>query len=127
MDAACYSKTPNYTQSHPSRRFTYARLGFYAGQIGSVTDVSGQPTGHTFKGQAAQERRPETSITNYQSTLCKILEFRLSHLHQGGTLKSPKGDSSLKSIMGTAPCHHGMARPQVADGGTASDMEGNCE
>ena len=22
------------------------------------------------------------------------------------------------------PCHHGMARPQVADGGTASDMEG---
>ena len=25
------------------------------------------------------------------------------------------------------PCHHGMARPQVAVGGTASDMEGNCE
>ena len=25
------------------------------------------------------------------------------------------------------PCHHGMARPQVADGGTASDMEGSCE
>jgi hypothetical protein len=25
------------------------------------------------------------------------------------------------------PCHHGMARPQVADGGTASDTEGNCE
>ena len=24
------------------------------------------------------------------------------------------------------PCHHGMARPQVADGGTASDMEGSC-
>jgi len=47
MDAACYSKTPNY-----------ARLGFYAGQIGSVTDVSGQPTGHTFEGQAAQECRP---------------------------------------------------------------------
>jgi hypothetical protein len=23
--------------------------------------------------------------------------------------------------------HHGMARPQVADGGMASDMEGNCE
>jgi hypothetical protein len=22
---------------------------------------------------------------------------------------------------------HGMARPQVADGGTASDMEGSCE
>ena len=25
------------------------------------------------------------------------------------------------------PCHHGMTRPQVADGGTASDMEGSCE
>ena len=25
------------------------------------------------------------------------------------------------------PCHHGMARPQVADGGTASDMGGSCE
>ena len=25
------------------------------------------------------------------------------------------------------PCHHGMARPQVADGGTASDKEGSYE
>ena len=25
------------------------------------------------------------------------------------------------------PCHHVMARPKVADGGTASDMEGSCE
>jgi hypothetical protein len=25
------------------------------------------------------------------------------------------------------PCHHGMARPQVADGGTASNMEDSCE
>jgi hypothetical protein len=25
------------------------------------------------------------------------------------------------------PCHHGMARPQFADGGTASSMEGSCE
>jgi hypothetical protein len=24
-------------------------------------------------------------------------------------------------------CHHGMARPQVADGGTAFNMEGRCE
>ena len=29
--------------------------------------------------------------------------------------------------MFVGPCHHGMARPQVADGGTASDMEGSCE
>ena len=25
------------------------------------------------------------------------------------------------------PCHHGMARPQVADRGTASDKQGSCE
>ena len=25
------------------------------------------------------------------------------------------------------PCHHGMARPQVAERGTASDKEGSCE
>jgi hypothetical protein len=25
------------------------------------------------------------------------------------------------------PCHHGMARPQVADGGRAPDTEGSCE
>ena len=25
------------------------------------------------------------------------------------------------------PCHHGMARPQVADRGTASDKVGSCE
>jgi len=25
------------------------------------------------------------------------------------------------------PCHHGMARPQVGDRGTASDNKGSCE
>jgi hypothetical protein len=29
--------------------------------------------------------------------------------------------------MDVGPCHHGMARPQVADGGTASYMENSCE
>jgi hypothetical protein len=29
--------------------------------------------------------------------------------------------------MNVGPCHHGMARPQVANGGTVSYMEGNCE
>ena len=32
---------------------------------------------------------------------------------------------SYTSVVG--PCHHGMARPQVADRGTASNMEGSCE
>ena len=33
--------------------------------------------------------------------------------------------SQQASVVG--PCHHGMAHPQVADGGTASNMEGRCE
>jgi hypothetical protein len=31
------------------------------------------------------------------------------------------------SMLLVGPCHHGMARPRVADGGTASNMEGSCE
>ena len=31
------------------------------------------------------------------------------------------------TIYQTVISHNGMARPQVADGGTASNMEGNCE
>ena len=33
----------------------------------------------------------------------------------------------LVEAMNVGPCHHGMARPRVADGGTASNMEGSCE
>ena len=33
----------------------------------------------------------------------------------------------LQKKVFVGPCPHGMARPQVADGGTASDMEGSCE
>jgi hypothetical protein len=29
--------------------------------------------------------------------------------------------------MDVGPCHHGMARPQAADGGTTSNTEGSCE
>ena len=32
-----------------------------------------------------------------------------------------------KKKRNVGPCHHGMARPQVADGGTASYMEGSSE
>jgi hypothetical protein len=32
-----------------------------------------------------------------------------------------------RGTMNVGPCHHGMARPQVADGGTASYMGGSCE
>ena len=33
----------------------------------------------------------------------------------------------ILTTMDVGPCHHGMARPQVADEGTASYMEGSCE
>jgi len=33
----------------------------------------------------------------------------------------------ISDIYVVGPCHHGMARPQVADRGTASDKEGSCE
>jgi len=33
----------------------------------------------------------------------------------------------LLVVVVVGPCHHGMARPQVADRGTASNMEGSCE
>ena len=52
-----------------------------------------------------------------------------------GTCAEEKSFLSLKRIQHdisgdpvfVGPCHHGNARPQVADGGTASDMEGSCE
>ena len=53
-------------------------------------------------------------------------EFRLGVLKlRSGLLKISIMHTVLTVFVG--PCHHGMARPQVADGGTASDMEGSCE
>jgi hypothetical protein len=43
------------------------------------------------------------------------------------SLSSQKHFVLLVYSMNVSPCHHGMARPQVADGGTASYMEGSCE
>ena len=34
---------------------------------------------------------------------------------------------NMAQLRVVGPCHHGMARPQVADRGTASFMEGSCE
>ena len=33
----------------------------------------------------------------------------------------------LESMNVVGPSHHGMARPQIADRGTASDKDGSCE
>jgi len=47
-------------------------------------------------------------------------------------VREPRFDFGINFCMAKStpwqagPCHHGMARLQVADGGTASSMEGNC-
>jgi len=60
-----------------------------------TTNVSGQPTDNIFKCQAAWLLKmgpisccPETSVTNYQSTLSNIREERRSHFYGSGSLKS---------------------------------------
>jgi hypothetical protein len=67
-----------------------------------ATDVSGPPIVPIFKGQEAQDELflncltlddgpigfPETSATNYHSTLHNISEERRSHLHRGGSMSS---------------------------------------
>jgi hypothetical protein len=44
-----------------------------------------------------------------------------------GMTRPQVADGGTASYMNVGPCHHGMARPQGADGGTASYMEGSCE
>jgi len=43
----------------------------------------------------------------------------------------PKSSLLHSQMPTTCPCpeprHHGIARPQVADGGAASNVEGSCE
>jgi len=67
------------------------------------------------------------------------LQHFLSYRHQNRNKKKSKGlrvvltfhdifaTTAHFSPMDVSPCHHGMARPQVADGGMASYMEGSCE
>jgi hypothetical protein len=44
-----------------------------------------------------------------------------------GDLATDKVNVKVSLSMNVGPCLHGMARPPVADGGKASDMEGTCE
>ena len=45
--------------------------GFYAVEVGTFIDVSGQPVGPIFKGKGAQGDCSETPVHNYQHTLRK--------------------------------------------------------
>ena len=59
------------------------------------------------------------------SQQCKVRSPSLYNIHQVPAARSWKYVVCDAVFIG--PCHHGMARPQVADGGTASDMEGSCK
>jgi len=46
----------------------------------------------------------------------------------GVKVRTTDNDTICKIIaILVGPCHHGIARPQVADRGTASDKAGSCE
>ena len=51
----------------------------------------------------------------------------LGSLYKFRVFYTPIIRSTIFNCMNVGPCHHGIARPQVADGGTASNMEGSCE
>ena len=53
--------------------------------------------------------------------------FTFSHEQYKLGIKEHYGSTVMKSAVFVGPCHHGMACPQVADGGTTSNMEGSCE
>jgi hypothetical protein len=50
-------------------------------------------------------------------------QYRIEITHWFAALENVSDDEA----MNVGPCRHGMVRPWVADGGTASDMEGSCE
>jgi hypothetical protein len=54
-------------------------------------------------------------------------ELHTEYWESEGKIPLAKYRRRCKDAMDVGPCRHGMARPQVADGGTVSYMEGSCE
>ena len=70
------------------------------------------------------------ALLNFLLEIQKLIavKFHLPHIAPSITYSAVlicKGDSAEKVISGSR--HHDMSRPQVADGGTACNMEGSCE
>jgi hypothetical protein len=90
-----------------------------------------------FKGLAARRLYKSFGVKGLTSVLLGDSFAFHSHLHSplppcSGQIivvfvtKLYSELSNNCSAMNVGPCHHGMERPQVADGGTASNMEGSC-
>ena len=76
------------------------------------------------------EQRPsETSAQFYHPIVPDTPDGTNDRTNHHGNLQCHKTvtDSKARLTYVVGPCHHGMARPQVADRGTASDKEGSCE
>jgi hypothetical protein len=70
--------------------------------------------------------RVSSSVISYslKMTSVRVLVLRICNIYHS-QCKVMENNTKVPCFVG--PCHHGMARPQVADGGTASDMEGSSE
>jgi len=64
-------------------------------------------------GRKEQRKRYERYTTNEETSAAVPVSYKSGAI------------SAVPVLVG--PCHHGMARPQVADRGTASDKEDSCE
>jgi len=71
----------------------FALLGFYAAYVGSCSQTLSDPcsvakqSSNCFFLRVKRIDCPETSINNYQHTLCNNPEGRKPHLHRGGSQK----------------------------------------
>jgi hypothetical protein len=90
-------------------------------------------------------KRCKLSLCDFHSSLLLHLQSGTSRAHSVSltTVQTPYKNSETRDtplcfrcsssplrlmISGSVgPCHHGMARPQVADATTASSMEGSCK
>ena len=58
---------------------------------------------------------------------CDNIVFKMKHVASESIPSAGEKLCKRYSSVFVGPCNHGMARPQVADGGTAPEMEGSCE
>ena len=73
--------------------------------------------GGVFLGEASRSIKREM----------KLGTWKVRSLYRAGSIKAAVRKLARYKLDVVGPCHHGMVRPQVADRGTASNMEGSSE